>query len=131
MKHKVTVGDIKRHYFTVTEKDIAAFWGQTVHRVCSTFVLAREIEWSTRLYVLDMIAEDEEGIGTELTIKHRAPALVGETVEIEATVVSFARNELLCNYKATVGSRVVAEGITGQKILKRNRIREIFSTFET
>jgi len=130
MKRIFSKGDKKVHTFTVGEGDVAAFQGHVVHNVCSTFVLAREIEWSTRLFVLEMTDEDEEGVGTELDIKHKSPAFVGEKVEIHAEVTSFDNHELICNYAARVGDRVIAEGITGQKILKKDKIKKIFSTFK-
>ena len=51
------------------------FSGKVVHPVCATFALARDIEWTTRQFVLQMRDDDEEGIGTMLTIDHRSPAL--------------------------------------------------------
>lgn len=130
MKEIFKTGDKKQYSFTVKPEDVAAFHGKTVHNVCSTFVLAREIEWSTRLFVLEMKDEDEEGVGTQLDIRHRGPAFVGETVEIDAEVVSFTNSELICNYEARVGDRLIAKGKTGQKILKKNSIKELFSTFK-
>ncbi|ELR70103.1 hypothetical protein C900_04100 [Fulvivirga imtechensis AK7] len=130
MKKVFAPGDKKKYSFVVTKNDVAAFNNEVVHEVCSTFALAREIECSTRLFVLDMKDADEEGIGTRLEINHKGPAFVGETLEIEATVMSFEKNELLCTYKASVGGRLIAEGITGQKILKRERISQIFSTVQ-
>lgn len=119
-------GDKKFYAVEITKQDIAAFNNEVVHEVCSTFALAREIEWSTRLFVLDMKEENEEGIGTRLEINHRGPAFVGETLTIEATVKSIEKNELLCSYIARVGERLVAEGITGQKILLKSKVKEIF-----
>ncbi|MEP2772562.1 MAG: hotdog domain-containing protein [Fulvivirga sp.] len=130
MKKLYKTGDKKQYAFTVEAKDVARFHGETVHEVCSTFVLAREVEWSTRLFVLDMTESDEEGVGTMLEIKHKSPAFVGETVLIEAEVERFENNELICNYAARVHDRLVAVGQTGQKILKKDKIKEIFSTFK-
>lgn len=123
-------GDKKQYSFTVNGQDVARFHGETVHNVCSTFVLAREIEWATRLFVLEMTEDDEEGVGTMLDIKHKSPAFVGETVLIEAEVERFENHELICNYAAKVQQRLVAVGQTGQKILKKDKIKEIFSTFK-
>ncbi|MDX1628657.1 MAG: hypothetical protein R3345_08155 [Fulvivirga sp.] len=130
MKRIFKVGDRKHYNFTVKQQDIASFHGETVHSVCSTFALAREIEWSTRLFVLEIKEEDEEGVGTALEIRHLAPAFVGEKVNIAAEVTNFDKNELICNYVARVGDRVIAEGHTGQKILKKEKLNKIFSTFK-
>lgn len=118
-------GDRKVYRHTVTNQDVASFHGETVHPVCATFSLARDIEWTTRQFVLEMREEDEEGIGTFLSIDHKAPAFVGEEIVFEAWVDSLESNELICHYQASVGERLVALGKTGQKILKRDRIARI------
>jgi fluoroacetyl-CoA thioesterase len=70
-------GDKKRLAYRVKREDVAAFQGEVVHPVCSTFTLAREVEWATRQFVLEMREPHEEGIGTQLVIDHKSPAFVG------------------------------------------------------
>lgn len=109
----------------VSETDVAAFHGAIVHEVCATFSLARDIEWTTRQFVLEMREEDEEGVGTFLSIDHKGPAFLGEEIIFEAWVDSMERNELICHYQARVGERMVAIGKTGQKILKREKLNRL------
>jgi len=97
-----------------------------VHPVYATFALARDAEWTSRQFVLQMRDEDEEGIGTELTIRHKGPAFEGEEIVFTATVRLLLDNELVCTYEAKVGSRLIATGETGQKILKRDKIAALF-----
>ena len=106
---------------------MASFQGKVVHPVCATFTLAREIEWATRQFVLEMRDDDEEGIGTSLTIDHRGPAFVGEEIVFTAWVDEIKDYELTCTYEAKVGERLVATGKTGQKILKREKIARLFT----
>lgn len=127
MKQVFKIGDRKQKSFVVKAEDEASFQGEVVHPVCATFSLAREIEWATRQYVLEMREEDEEGIGTSLTIDHVSPAFVGDEVVIESKVDAINDNELICSYTAFVNERVVAKGTTGQKILKREKLKRIFS----
>ena len=127
MKQIFKIGDQKTHHFIVKKEDVAAFDSGVVHAVCSTFALAREIEWSSRLFVLEMKESDEEGIGTLLAISHQSPAMEGQEVEIMATVASMENNELICDISAMVGERVIATGRTGQKILKKDKIKELFT----
>jgi predicted thioesterase len=61
-----------------------------------------------------------------LSIDHKSPAFVGEEIIFTAWVDQVNGNELICFYEARVGDRLVALGKTGQKILKRERIMEIF-----
>jgi fluoroacetyl-CoA thioesterase len=118
---------LKTLRYRVQPGDVASFNGEVVHPVCSTFVLAREIEWTTRQFVLDLRDEDEEGIGTHVSIDHKSPAFVGEEIIFTARIDMLNQGELICSYEARVGERLVAIGKTGQKILKRDRIKKIFS----
>jgi predicted thioesterase len=127
MKQIFKPGDIKVYKTTVNREDVAIFQGELVHDVCSTFALARDIEWTTRQFVLEMKEEDEEGIGTYLQIAHKAPAFVGEELIVTGTFESLTGHELSCSYKVFVGSRLIAEGTTGQKILKREKINILFN----
>jgi predicted thioesterase len=123
-------GDQKHHSFIVTPADVASFNGTVVHEVCATFTLAREIEYTSRLFVLDMQSADEEGIGTELSITHLAPSFVGECVNIVATLTRLNHEEVLCTYIARVGDRIVAKGSTGQKVFQKDKLHRHFNRFK-
>ncbi|MBC5992093.1 thioesterase family protein [Pontibacter cellulosilyticus] len=120
-------GDTRTYIKHVTAADFACFEDGLVHAVCSTFSLAQAAEWAGRLFVLDMKEEDEEGVGTSLTINHKSPAFEGESITIVATLNKYDGYEVICNYKATVGDRLVAEGQTGQKILKKDKLARILA----
>lgn len=124
-------GDKKYHNFKVNRHHFPSFNENLVHEVCSTYVLAKEIEWSTRLFVLDMLDADEEGIGTMIRIEHISPAFIDNEVEIVAIVDSMKENELICSYTASVGDRVIAKGQTGQKIFKKEKLERIFSEYKS
>lgn len=122
-----TKGDNKIYKKTVTETDIASFHGKPVHHVCSTFALARDMEWSARLFVLEMKEEHEEGIGTHLLINHVGPAFPGEELLFSATVSSIEENEIICSVEVTSSGRLIATGETGQKILPKENLERYFS----
>jgi predicted thioesterase len=127
MKQIFKSGDIKEYRTTVNAGDVAIFQGKVVHEVCSTFALARDIEWTTRQFVLEMKEDDEEGVGTFLQITHKAPAFVGDELTVKGTFETLNGHELMCSYKVFVGNRLIAEGKTGQKILKREKINILFN----
>lgn len=120
-------GDQKKYKKTVGPTDVAAFHGVTLHEVCSTFSLARDFEWSSRLFFIDMKEEDEEGVGTFLSIDHKSPAFVGEEIIFIAQVVKIEKNELICSIEAKTAGRLIATGTTGQKMLKKDRLKQIFT----
>jgi len=125
----IDLATVKVYSYVVKPEDVAGFHGDVVHPVCSTFVLAREVEWTTRLFVLDMREPDEEGIGTHVSIDHKNPAFIGEEIIFTARIENLAGNLLTCTYEARVGDRVIATGKTGQRVLKRERIKKIFKQY--
>ena len=126
MKNIFKPGDKKEYRKIVMPDDVAAFHGVVVHPVCSTFALAREAEWTTRQFVLDMRDDDEEGVGTFLSIGHKSPAFVGEEILFTGIVESINGHELICSFEAHAGARLIASGRTGQKILKKEKIEKLF-----
>ena len=128
MKNIFKVGDRKEYRRVIGPDDVAAFHGKVVHPVCATFALARDIEWTSRQFVLQMCEEDEEGVGTLLTVHHKSPAFVGQEVSISATVERINGNELICSYEASVNDRLIASGQTGQKIFKKEIIDKLFQS---
>jgi len=128
MKSIFKPGDQKSFSRVVLETDCAIFNDELLHRVCSTFSLARDFEWSSRLFFLELKEDDEEGVGTMLSIEHKSPAFVDEEVTFTATVETIVKNELICSIEAKVGERLIAVGKTGQKMLKRKKLNELFKT---
>src|SRR5262245_12723627 len=127
MKNIFKPGDTRVFRTRVAEADQAIFLGKLLHPVCSTFALARDFEWSSRLFFLEMKENDEEGVGTFLSIDHKGPAFVGEEVTFTATVEKIEGMELVCSIEAVASGRVVATGKTGQKMLKKERLAAIFT----
>jgi fluoroacetyl-CoA thioesterase len=109
----------------VSRKDFAGFHNHTVHEVCSTFALARDMEWTTRLFVLEMCEADEEGIGTYVEVRHHSPAFEGDEIVFTGKIEEVHGNELICSVTAFVGQRLIARGKTGQKIFKREKIDQL------
>ena len=126
MKKTFRPGDIKIYEKEVQASETASFEQEEVHPVYSTFALARDAEWACRLFVHEMKEDDEEGIGTMISVYHRSPAKIGSKVTFEATVKSVEGNEIICTYRVKVGDRLIAEGEQGQKILKKEKLSKIF-----
>ena len=110
----------------VQTEDTAAFESGLVHPVYATFALTRDAEWTGRLFVLEMKEDAEEGIGTFINVTHLAPAFVGDKVIFEAVIDELKGNTVNCFFTAQVNNRLVAEGRTGQKILPKEKLEQIF-----
>ena len=119
---KFKVGDKKTFERIVRTEDTATFESGNVHPVYATFALTRDAEWSSRLFVVEIKEADEEGIGTFVNVKHLSPAFVNDVVLFEATIDELKGNEINCSITASVNSRTIAEGRTGQKILKKEKL---------
>lgn len=127
MKQPFQPGATKEYRHTVTTADTARFENGEVHAVYSTFALARDAEWSGRLFVLEMKEEDEEGIGTGISVTHHSPALVGQEVVFTAVLTAVNKNEIVNSYEARVGERLIASGTQSQKILKKEKLEQLFA----
>lgn len=126
MKDLPKPGDVRIYRKKVAEADVAAFHGEVLHAVYSTFAMARDMEWSSRLFFIEMKEDDEEGVGTHLSIDHLTPAFVGEELVISAKVISLTGNELICDIEVKAGERVVAKGKTGQRMLRKDKLKKLF-----
>lgn len=127
MKLLFTPGHRFEIVHTVGPHDTATFPTGEVHPVYATFAVAREAEWVCRQFVLAMREADEEGIGTFVEVQHRSPALAGQEVRFTGILELVQGNEVICRFEAHVGTRLVADGRTGQKILKKERISKLFA----
>lgn len=126
MISKFKIGDKKYFERVVRVEDSASFEGTNVHPVYATFAVTRDAEWCSRLFVLEMKDETEEGIGTFVNVKHLSPALIGETVLYEAVLEEEKGNEINCSFTAKVSDRLIASGSTGQKIFLKKKLEKIF-----
>ena len=130
MVSKFQIGDKKTFERVVRKEDTAAFESGTVHNVYATFALTRDAQWCSRLFVLEMKEENEEGIGTLVTVQHISPALIDEKVLFEMMIIELKENEVNCSFTAKVGDRIIAEGRTGQKILLKKKLEKIFGDLQ-
>ena len=126
MKTPFAIGDQKKFVHTVTENDLARFASGTVHAVYSTFAIARDAEWSGRLFVLEMKEDDEEGIGTGINITHHAPALLDQEICFTATLSAIEKHEVTTQFEAHEGVRLIASGTQTQKIIKKEKLDRLF-----
>lgn len=130
MKNPFDIGAKKVYTYQVKETDTAKFDSGEVHPVYATFSLARDAEWSGRLFVLEMKEEGEEGIGSGLNIQHHSPALIGQEVLFTATLVEVNKNGVITDFKATVDGRLIADGRQWQKIVKKEKLDRLFESLK-
>lgn len=130
MINPFNIGATKTFIHKVVDGDAARFESGEVHNVYSTFALSRDAEWSGRLFVLEMKEAGEEGIGTGITVTHHSPALMGQEVVFTATLAEVNKNEVVVDYTAHVGDRLIGSGKTWQKILKKEKLDRLFESLQ-
>lgn len=131
MLRDTIVGHSLTHSFLVQEQDCPIFIEEgpdALHPVLSTYALAREAEWAGRKLLLLIKREDEQGIGTSLSIEHKGAAAVGATVVITATCTAFDGKRMQVSYTAHMGNVLVAEGSTGQALLPKEKLDRILGS---
>ncbi|MDX2002619.1 MAG: hypothetical protein SFW35_09305 [Chitinophagales bacterium] len=125
MKNIFQIGDKKIFERTVLPTDTATFETGMVHAVYATFAIARDAEWAGRLFVLDMKEEDEEGIGTFISVRHLKPVAVGTKVTFEAVLTAIEGNRIQNSFTAYMGNEIFATGDQEQRILKREKLEQL------
>ncbi len=125
MKNPFQTGDLKVYETTVTEAKLASFDGVLVHRVYSTFALAKDVEWACRLFVLEMKETGEEGVGSFLSVNHLFPAPLSSKVRIEAKIREVIGNKIVCTYQAFANEHLIAEGEQTQRIIQKERFAKV------
>lgn len=107
----------------ITEEMAAAFAGQMVHPVLSTVHMVYYMEWVSRQVILPFLEEGEEGMGTTIQIRHKAPAPIGKQVTFTATVTERTASRVVCQVRAEHDRSVVGEGEFVQVILPLEKIQ--------
>jgi predicted thioesterase len=135
MKSSLRVGNTAEVTATVTDDMCPAFDGVVVHHVCSTWTLAHLMELAARKVLAPHLDENEEGIGSHLSIDHTAPTPVGHTLRVEAKAIVLAPTQLVCDVVAyrvgSNGETVVARGQQVQRILPRTALRALIERAAT
>ncbi len=98
-----------------------------VHPVYATYWMAKHMELASRKVILPFLEEGEDGIGFEVRVRHRAPALPGMRIRALARHLRTEGNRVLaeCVVENELGDRI-GEGETVQVILPKAKIRAIF-----
>ncbi|MGR3762639.1 thioesterase family protein [Rossellomorea sp. NS-SX7] len=126
MKSGLAEGHTATIMTEVTPAMHAQFEGNVVHPVYSTVSMVYHMEWASRKIILPYLEEDEEGMGSKVTVKHMAPAGTGSSLEIKATVIKYERNIILTEVvvRDFKNDRIIGKGEVKQVVLPKEKIRE-------
>jgi fluoroacetyl-CoA thioesterase len=89
-----------------------------VHPVYATYTMAKHFEEAGRKLLVPHLESDEAGIGVSLSVEHRAPSWVGDTIRVTARCVEADAGRLTCECWATDAyGRELGWGTTVQAII--------------
>jgi predicted thioesterase len=87
MKQSLRPGVTRVNRIVVDRDRTIGFMGEDA-RVYATPSLVRDVEHTCRDLILEHADPGEDSVGTEISLKHSAPTLLGMTVEISVTVTA-------------------------------------------
>ena len=127
MKPSLQIGDRAEILIEVTEDMCPAFDGVVVHRVYSTWSMAHHMELAARKVLKDHLNDDEEGIGSHLSVDHLAPVPLGHQVRVTAHVVDIDRTTVVCDtiayhIRSDGSEKIVGTGKQVQRILPKRML---------
>ena len=86
-------------------------------RVYGTPYLVRDIEMTCRQLILDHGDAGEDSVGTDVSIKHLAPTLLGMTAEITATVSAVEGRKVVFEISAKDDVDQICSGTHGRFVV--------------
>ncbi|MEE3001744.1 MAG: hotdog domain-containing protein [Planctomycetota bacterium] len=125
MQPGLKVGNTAEIEVEVTEDMCPAFDGVVVHRVYSTWSMAHHMELAARKVLSPHLDEQEEGIGSHLSIDHMAPCPVGCTVRVHAEAVELEDTTLVCTVSAWHGEQLLGKGTQVQRVLPKETLARL------
>jgi fluoroacetyl-CoA thioesterase len=94
-----------------------------VHPVYATYAMAKHFEEAGRKLLLAHLEPGEAGIGTSVSVEHRAPAWPGDRIRVTARCTEVRGNRLTCACRAVDATgRELGRGTTGQAVLSEEAV---------
>lgn len=122
MKPGFTPGLFREVFVEVTEAMCPAFDGVIVHRCYSTWSAAHHFELAARKVLVDFLEDDEEGVGSHVSVDHLAPCGLGRTVRVRAELTEVIQERhvrVVCSLTAHDGNRLLARGRQVQVVMNK------------
>ena len=88
------------------------------------------MELAARKVLAPYLEEDEEGLGTHLSVEHLSLTLVGKTVRVVAEASAVGSDRVVCDVRAYEGDRLIARGSQTQRVLLKESIRNLMEKYQ-
>lgn len=123
MKANLRPGVSRTNVITVDRDRSIGFMGEE-GRVYGTPYLVRDIEHTCRDLLLEYGDAGEDSVGTDISIKHVAPTLLGMSVEITVTVSAVEGRKVSFDVSAKDEIDPVCSGTHGRFVVEVNKTIE-------
>jgi len=123
MKTSLQPGISRVRRIKVEREKTVSFMGEE-GRVYGTPFLIGDIEYTCRDLVLEHADPGEDSVGTEVAIRHLAPALPGSTVEITVAVTAVEGRKLTFSVTAKDELDTISAGSHGRFVIDKAKTFE-------
>ena len=121
MPKPVPIGTRGEAQTTVEHRHTLTAWKEHLPPVYSTPQMIGLME-AAAYYALEPFLEgDEVSVGTSINIKHRAPAVVGQSIKAEAVLYSLYGRFYTFNVSASNGHEIIGYGQIGRAIVSKSK----------
>ncbi len=127
MKPGFVPGIVRELEVLVTADMCPAFDGIVVHRCYSTWSVAHHFELAARKVLADFLDDEEEGIGSHVSVEHLAPCPVGRTVRVRAElkeIQDHRHTRVICDVTVCDGDRLLARGRQVQVVMNKAKLKD-------
>lgn len=118
MKSPPPIGTIGEHRFVVGPEHVITFAGDGMPAVLSTPSLIALIERTARESLQPFLESDERSVGTEIELRHFAPAPLHSTVTILTRVVRVEGREIVFQVEARDPHELLARGAHKRAVIR-------------
>lgn len=123
MKAQPRIGLEFQRKFQVSPQHLITFADDRMPAVLSTPMLIAEMEYTARDSVASFLHENERTVGTEVDVRHLAPAVPGAEVTCSSRLLKIEGGELLFQVEATDGIDVLSRGHHRRHVVDVDRLR--------
>jgi fluoroacetyl-CoA thioesterase len=111
----------------VSDAMTAQLDGRDIHPVYSTFWACYHCEVAARRAIEPYFEDDEDAVGSALSLQHRAMAAIGAELLVTARVSRVEGNRVTCTVQITTkhSEMLLAEGTQEQAVLSRSRLSRL------
>ncbi len=120
MKNLDILGVTKNTEVIVSDTMVATLGGRVIHPLLSSCALIQEMEWASRLTIIDYLDNEEDAMGTKIVLNHRKPTPVGMKIKICATIIEIEGEKINCKVEAFSDFGLIADGCVEQTVVKKN-----------